>query len=125
MTAHRSLQARLSVLDFFELLHLALVDILLQFPSGVFIRQRAPLHQVVDDRLKKGVNQCSNTEGMMHKNQLHSSSGMISHLAIVLVHTVGNIQDPVHLHIVWVKRLLVLQRTTQSDTKAESYNSSI
>lgn len=41
-----------------------------------------------------------------------------SHLAIVLVHTVRNVQDPIHLHIVWIKRLLFLQRTTRSETKA-------
>lgn len=52
LNAHRSLQTRLSVLDFFELFNLALVHVLLQFPSGVFIWQRAPLHQVVDNRLK-------------------------------------------------------------------------
>lgn len=33
-----------------------------------------------------------------------------SHLAIVLVHTVRNVQDPIHLYIVWVKRLLILQK---------------
>lgn len=32
------------------------------------------------------------------------------HLAIVLVHTVRNVQDPIHLHIVGVKRLLILQK---------------
>lgn len=51
-TTHRSLQTRLSVLDFAELFNLALVYILLQLPSGVFIGQRAPLHQVVDNRLQ-------------------------------------------------------------------------
>lgn len=35
------------------------------------------------------------------------------HLAIVLVHAVGHVQDPVHFHVVWVKRLLVLKRTTR------------
>lgn len=52
VTAHRSLQARLSVLDFAKLFNLALVHILLQLPSGVFIRQRTPLYQVVDDGLE-------------------------------------------------------------------------
>lgn len=51
-TAHRSLQARLSVLDFAKFLDLALVHVLLQFPSGVLIRQRGPLHQVVDNGLE-------------------------------------------------------------------------
>lgn len=40
----------------------------------------------------------------------------VSHLAIILVHTVGNIQDSVHLYIVWVKRLFILQTTTGSAT---------
>lgn len=40
-----------------------------------------------------------------------------SHLAIVLVHTVRNVQDPIHLYIVWIKRLLILQRATRSETK--------
>lgn len=51
MTAHRSLKARLSVLDLAEFFNLAFVHILLQLPSSIFIWQRAPLHQVVDNRL--------------------------------------------------------------------------
>lgn len=50
-TAYCSLHSRLSVLDFLELFHLALIHVFLQFPSGVLIWQRAPLHQVVDDGL--------------------------------------------------------------------------
>lgn len=33
-------------------------------------------------------------------------------LAVVFVHTVGHIKDPVYFNIVWVERLLVLQGTT-------------
>ena len=40
--------------------------------------------------------------------------GLVSHLAIVLVHTMGYIQDPVHLHVVWIEWLLILKRTTGS-----------
>lgn len=36
----------------------------------------------------------------------------------------GFVQDPVHLYIVWVERLLILQRTTGSESVAESYNPS-
>lgn len=43
------------------------------------------------------------------------SDFFFSHLAIILVHTVGNIQDPVHLYIVWIKRLLILNKTTESE----------
>lgn len=32
------------------------------------------------------------------------------HLAIVLVHTVRHVQDPIHFYVVWVKRLLILQK---------------
>lgn len=50
---HHSFQARLSVLDFLELFDLAFIYVLLQFPCSIFIGQRAPLHQVVDNRLRR------------------------------------------------------------------------
>lgn len=42
--AYRPLQSGLSVLNFLEFFNLALIHILIQFPRGIFIRQRAPLH---------------------------------------------------------------------------------
>lgn len=50
--AYRPLQSRLPVLNFSELFDLALIHILIQFPRCIFIRQGAPLHQVVDYVLK-------------------------------------------------------------------------
>jgi len=41
-------------LDFAKFLDLALVHVLLQLPGGVLVRQRGPLHQVVDNRLEGG-----------------------------------------------------------------------
>lgn len=50
-----------------------------------------------------------------------------SHLSIVLVHTVGFIQDTVHLHIVWVEGLLLLGTGAQKgeDTDYDPCSSSL
>lgn len=39
-----------------------------------------------------------------------------TNLSVVLVHTVGLVQDAVHLHIVWVKGLLLLRAHVQGET---------
>lgn len=61
---------------------------------------------------RKGVNKTNTAESHVAKEKRikkQSIYDMVSHLAIVLVYTVGHIQNPVHLHIVWIKRLLILK----------------
>lgn len=139
LESHCSLQAWLALLDLPELVDLGVINIFPQLPGSIFIRQRAPLHQVVDHRLWEqrhiGASTEIHTTGstrpasrehklghtigkpllqvyklMLNRSRFHRSK--MANLAIILIHTVGLVQDAIHLHIIWVEGFLFLQSPT-------------
>lgn len=106
---HHSVSVGCARSNKFIFFYLGLVDVSLQLPSGVFVRQAAPFHQIQGHQLHTYKPKAVSVSVWRIREKfkpMKDDCDRSKYLSI-FVCALWNVKDTVHLHIVWVKRLIV------------------